>query len=310
MFRGNVFMMFLSKKKSLLIAAAMSVSFLAAPLTPSYAAEQTAQTYTQKDLNDEMIMAAAWMQNSAEYRELCYQAYNVALDQVVKAVAHHKKGDKPLAIVLDADETVLDNSAFEAGLIGTGNSYSSKTWKEWCDAGVARAMPGAAEYLQAVDKLGVEIFYASNRNVKDHLEGSMRNFKAIGFPQADRKHMIFKTDSSDKQIRFDQVMKDYDVVVFMGDNAGDLPIGTYHKGQEERNALVDQHKAEFGKRFIVFPNPTYGDWEPALKKDGKFGSYWGLTNEQKSEVRQKSLRTWRPVKTAQDPNTKPGNEQK
>ncbi len=299
----------LSKKKGLLAAVALGLTLVTTPAAATYAAEAPA-AYTQQDINDEMIMAAAWMQNSAEYRELCYQAYNVALDQVVKAVAHHKKGDKPLAIVLDADETVLDNSAFEAGLIGTGNSYSSKTWKEWCDAGVARAMPGAAEYLQAVDKLGVEIFYASNRNVKDHLESSMRNFKAIGFPQADRKHMIFKTDTSNKQVRFDQVMKDYDVVVFMGDNAGDLPIGTYHKGQAERNALVDQHKAEFGKRFIVFPNPTYGDWEPALKKDGKFGSYWGLTPEQKSEVRKQSLRTWRPLKTAQDNNTQPGNEQK
>lgn len=299
----------LSKKKGLLAVVALGLTLVTTPAAATYAAEVPA-AYTQQDINDEMIMAAAWMQNSAEYRELCYQAYNVALDQVVKAVAHHKKGDKPLAIVLDADETVLDNSAFEAGLIGTGNSYSSKTWKEWCDAGVARAMPGAAEYLQAVDKLGVEIFYASNRNVKDHLESSMRNFKAIGFPQADRKHMIFKTDTSNKQVRFDQVMKDYDVVVFMGDNAGDLPIGTYHKGQEERNALVDQHKAEFGKRFIVFPNPTYGDWEPALKKDGKFGSYWGLTPEQKSEVRKQSLRTWRPLKTAQDNNTQPGNEQK
>lgn len=299
----------LSKKKGLLAAVALGLTLVTTPAAATYAAEAPA-AYTQQDINDEMIMAAAWMQNSAEYRELCYQAYNVALDQVVKAVAHHKKGDKPLAIVLDADETVLDNSAFEAGLIGTGNSYSSKTWKEWCDAGVARAMPGAAEYLQAVDKLGVEIFYASNRNVKDHLESSMRNFKAIGFPQADRKHMIFKTDTSNKQVRFDQVMKDYDVVVFMGDNAGDLPIGTYHKGQVERNALVDQHKAEFGKRFIVFPNPTYGDWEPALKKDGKFGSYWGLTPEQKSEVRKQSLRTWRPMKTAQDKTTQPGNEQK
>ena len=299
----------LSKKKGLLAVVALGLTLVTTPAAATYAAEVPA-AYTQQDINDEMIMAAAWMQNSAEYRELCYQAYNVALDQVVKAVAHHKKGDKPLAIVLDADETVLDNSAFEAGLIGTGNSYSSKTWKEWCDAGVARAMPGAAEYLQAVDKLGVEIFYASNRNVKDHLESSMRNFKAIGFPQADRKHMSFKTDTSNKQVRFDQVMKDYDVVVFMGDNAGDLPIGTYHKGKEERNALVDQHKAEFGKRFIVFPNPTYGDWEPALKKDGKFGSYWGLTPEQKSEVRKQSLRTWRPLKTAQDNNTQPGNEQK
>lgn len=278
-------MKFFSKKKSLLIAAALGVSFLAAP-APSYAAE-----YTQADINDEMVMAVAWMQNSAEYRELCYQAYNIALERVKAAVANHKKGDKPLAIVLDADETVLDNSAFEAGLIGTNNAYNGKDWDEWCNAAEALAMPGAAEYLQAVDKLGVEIFYASNRSLAQ-VPGSAKNFKAIGFPQADAKHMIFKDDSSNKMGRFNKVMEDYDVVVFMGDNTGDLPINSYHKSQDERNALVDAHKDEFGKRFIVFPNPSYGDWEPALKKDE--GSYWKLTPAQKSEARKKALRTWRP----------------
>lgn len=286
---GGECMKFFSKKKTLLIAAAMSLSFLASPMTPTFAAEKAA--YTQEQLNDQLVLAVAWMQNSAEYRELCYQAYNIALERVEAAVANHKEGDKPLAIVLDADETVLDNTAFEAGLIGTDNAYDGKNWEEWCNAAEALAMPGAAEYLQAVDKLGVEIFYASNRSMAQ-VPGTMKNFKKIGFPQADAKHMIFNDTSSNKMGRFEKVMQDYDVVVFMGDNAGDLPINSFQKSQSERNALVDQHKDEFGKRFIVFPNPSYGDWEPALKQDGKFGSYWGLTAEQKSELRKKSLRGW------------------
>ena len=299
-------MKFLGKKHSLLLAVTMGVSVLAMPLSTSYAADVPAN-YTQEQLNNEMGMAVAWFQNSAEYRELCYQAYNTALDRVKAAVANHKKGDKPLAIVLDADETVLDNSAFEAGLIGTGNAYSNATWDEWCAAAKATAMPGATEYLQAVDKLGVEIFYVTNRSMKTQYEGSVKNMKALGFPQVDKKHMLLKTDKSDKMERFQQVMKDYDVVVFMGDNTGDLPIGSYHKSQKERNALVDAHKSEFGKRFIVLPNPTYGDWEPALDKSG---NYWKQTPAGKSEIRRKSLRTWRPLKSAQDKaNTKPGTEQ-
>lgn len=284
-------MKFMSKKKNLLLAAALSFSFAtAAPLT-TYAAEAPVPAYTQEDLNRELTMAVAWFQNSAEYRELCYQAYNAALDQVVKAVARHKSTDKPLAIVLDADETVLDNSAFEAGLIGTANAYSDKTWNEWCAAAQALAMPGATEYLQAVDKLGVEIFYVSNRSMETQFEGSAKNMKAIGFPQVDRKHMPFKTNNSNKQPRYDAIEKDYNVVVYMGDNAGDLPIGTYHKSQADRNALVDAHKGEFGHRFIALPNPTYGDWEPALVKDG---NYWKLTPAQKSEIRNKAMRKWTP----------------
>lgn len=287
---GGCSMKFFGKKKILLVAVVMGAWFLASPMTPTFAAEKTA--CAQEQLNDQMVLAAAWMQNSAEYRELCYQAYNIALGRVEAAVANHQKGDKPLAIVLDVDETVLDNSAFDAGYIGTNNAYSVKDLDEWCNTAEAPAMPGAAEYLQAVDKLGVDIFYVSNRSMAQ-IPCSKENFKRTGFPQADEKHLIFQDDSSNKIGRFEQVMKEYDVVVFMGDRMSDLPIDSYHKSQSERNALVDQHKDEFGKRFIVLPNPIYGDWEPALKQDDKPGSYWELTAEQKSEVRKKSLRVWR-----------------
>ncbi len=276
------------KKKNLALAAVIGVSFFAAAPAPANAA------YTQEDLNDELTMAAAWMQNSAEYRELCYQAYNIALERVEAAVANHKPGDKPLAIVLDADETVVGNSAFESGLIGTDRSYSTKEWTAWCQAAKAAAMPGATEYLQAVDKLGVAIFYVTNRSMEDQYEGTAKNMKEIGFPQVDAEHLLLKTDNSNKQPRFDKVLEKYDVVVFMGDNAGDLPLGTYKKNQEERNGLIDANKKDFGRRFIAFPNPTYGDWEPALLKTGEFGDYWKLSPEEKSKARKAALKMWRP----------------
>ena len=278
----------MGKKKQLLVAAALCVSFIGAPLAQAPA---EAASFSQEDLNDELMMAVGWMQNSAEYRELCYQAYNVALLQVKQAVANHKQGDKPLAIVLDADETVLDNSAFEAGLIDTDGAYSTKTWTEWCAAGEALAMPGATEYLQAVDKLGVQIFYVTNRSMDTQYEGSAANMKALGFPQIDKQHMLFKTTTSNKQPRYDAIEQKYDVVVYMGDNAGDLPIGTYHKKQTMRNAIIDANKNKFGLKYIVLPNPSYGDWEPAQYDEGD-GNYWALSPKQKREVRNKALRKW------------------
>ena len=277
----------LTRKKQLLVAAALCVSFVGAPLaqTPAEAA------FNQEDLNDELMMAVGWMQNSAEYRELCYQAYNVALFQVKQAVAQHQQGDKPLAIVLDADETVLDNSAFEAGLIDTDSAYSTKTWTEWCAAGEALAMPGATDFLQAVDQLGVQIFYVTNRSMDTQYEGSARNMKELGFPQVDKEHMLFKTDTSNKQPRYDAIEKRYNVVVYLGDNAGDLPLGTYHKKQTQRNAIIDAHKSQFGLKYIALPNPSYGDWEPAQYTDGD-GNYWALSPKQKREARKKALRTW------------------
>lgn len=282
-------------KKRLLTAAICGFSLIFTPALPAFAASSSVPAnYTQADLNRELTMAAAWMQNAAEYRELCYQAYNIALERVEHAVKEHKAGEKPLAIVLDADETVLDNGAFEAGLIGTSNAYSHANWTKWCEAAEAPAMPGATKFLQAVDKLDVQIFYVTNRDMKDQYESSAKNMKAVGFPQVDREHMLFKTDSSDKMGRFEAVMKKYHVVVFLGDNEGDLPLHSYGKGQKERNAIVDAHEKEFGRRFIALPNPEYGDWVPALLKDGKFGDYWKLSPAEKSKVRNEALRKWRP----------------
>ncbi len=279
-----------SKGKTLLAAALIGVSFLAGSYT-SCKAETPA--YTQTQLNEQLIMGLSWMQNSAEYRALCYQAYNTALERVKEAAANRKPGDKPLAIILDADETVLNNTPYIAGLIGEDRDFNGPDWAEWCNAAETEAMPGAVEYLQAVDKLGVEIFYASNRSL-GQLPGTKKNFEALGFPQADEKHMLFqdksKKDSRNKHSRFREVMEKYDVVLFMGDNAGDffMEIGG---PKDVRNADVDIHKDEFGKRFIVFPNPLYGGWEAALDKNG---GYYRLTPEQKNELRKSLLKAWKP----------------
>lgn len=249
----------------------------------------TTAPYTLKNLNEQTVMALAWMQNSAEYRELCYQAYNMAGMMVDKAIASQTPGAKPLAIVADLDETLIDNSAYDAGLVGRNAAYSGKTWTEWEKAALALAMPGAADFLNSVANKGVQVFYVTNRNLAG-LDGTIENLKKLGYPYADTDHVLVQTTSSgNKQPRFDAITKRFDVVSYLGDNANDLPIGTYGLGQQERNAIVDQHKAEFGTKFIALPNPVYGDWEPALAK-----GYWGLSSHGKDQARKSSLRTWVP----------------
>ncbi|HUX50518.1 MAG TPA: 5'-nucleotidase, lipoprotein e(P4) family [Spirochaetia bacterium] len=249
---------------------------------------QSAPQYTTKDLNEQTVMGLVWMQNSAEYRELCYQAYNMAGMLVDKAVAAKGAGDKPLAIIADLDEALIDNSAYDAGLIGTDSAYSSKTWLEWENAALARAMPGAADFLQGVAKKGVAVFYVTNRD-QAGLEGTMKNLEALGYPFVDATHVLVQTSTGDKQPRFDSITQNYQVVVYIGDNANDMPIGTYHKSMAERNALVDQNKEKYGAQFIVLPNPVYGDWEGVLAN-----GYWGLSPKGKDEARKADLRTWVP----------------
>lgn len=159
--------------------------------------------YALQKLYNENVMGFAWMDNAAEYHALCYQAYNAVKAQVDNALKNRKKKDKLLAIILDVDETILSNVPNISSVIGSGKTYSRKNWIEWCNAAIAQSLPGAVECLKYVDSKGVEIFYISNRRVDKELESTIENFKKLGLPQADKNHMLFKTDTSYKQPRFD-----------------------------------------------------------------------------------------------------------
>lgn len=243
--------------------------------------------YANQKLYSENVMGAAWMNTSAEYRALCYQAYNAVKAQVDNAVKNHKKKDKPLAIVLDVDETILLNLPQKIGELGTGKDYKRKFWVDWCDAAIAQAMPGAVDCMQYVDSKGVEIFYVSNRHDDTELESTIKNFEKLGFPQADRKHMLFKTNTSYKQPRFDEIEKNYNVILYMGDNVGDFPLETYGKLYSERNSIVDENQNNFGTKFIAFPNSIYGSWEEALAEN-----YTKMTPQQKEAARMNVIETW------------------
>jgi len=254
----------------------------AALSSPAFA--QDAPVYTNKDLNEQMVMALTWVQSSAEYRELCYQAFNLASMIVDKAAT--QKTDKPLALIADLDETLLDNSAYDARMVGRDTAFSNQTWQQWENAGQALAIPGAVDFLTDAAKK-VEIFYVTNR---DAVDGTLGNLKKLGFPFADAQHLLVKTTTSNKQSRFDQIAQNHRVVLYMGDNANDLPLGTYGKAQKDRNALVDQNKAKFGTEFVALPNPVYGDWEPAVVPSG----YFGLPPAGKSAARKAVFYSWVP----------------
>lgn len=276
-------------KKAFLVLILASVLFIA-PASFTVAEDSpAAPTYTQKDINEQLVMALLWMQTSAEYRELCYQAFNVADMIVDKAVAAAKDGDKPLAVIADLDEALLDNSAYDVGLIGRDAAYSGKTWTQWENAAEALAIPGAVDFVKYAVSKKVEVYYVTNRD-QAGFEGTLKNLAALGFPFADAKHLLVSTGSSNKQPRFDQVAMDYTVIAYIGDNENDLPIGAYHKSLKDRNALVDQNKDKFGTEFVVIPNPSYGDWEPVIAN-----GYYGLSPAAMSAARKAAMRSWVPT---------------
>jgi len=248
-------------------------------------AAQEALKQKQQYQAETETMGLLWMRTSAEYRALAYQGYNVAMNAVKMAVTDPSHQRKPLAIVLDADETVVDNTKLMGESIVNGNGrFDAPWWRQAVYQGKSQAMPGAVEFLNEVHKQGVEIFYVSNRYAPVNLDVTIQNFKELGFPSVDKDHVLLFEKDSDKQPRFDMIAKKYYVIVYMGDNAGDFPIGTKGKTLAERNSIIDAHKEDFGTTFVVFPNPAYGSWVSALAK-----GYQNLSPEEQKQVNNQYL---------------------
>ena len=270
------------------VTAASSAAHAANPQDAPMPLPLTEEEISTQQLADAEYMALLWMRTSAEYRALCYQGYNAALMAIDRAQMNPAgRSGKPLAIVLDCDETVTDNTRAMAAAAAAGNGrYDALWWRGTVHEGRSEAMPGAVEFLSEVARRGVAIFYVSNRWSEVNYEPTIENLKALGFPSVDAEHVLLMEDRkmSDKQPRFDQIAKNYDVVVYMGDNAGDLPLGTKGMNRAARNAAIDAAQEAFGTQYIVFPNPAYGSWISALAKD-----YMTMSPEAREEFYAKTL---------------------
>jgi 5'-nucleotidase (lipoprotein e(P4) family) len=214
--------------------------------------------------NDSHIYAAVYQQKSAEVEALCYQAYNIA-ELRLNQILENNSYEKPLAIVVDVDETVLDNSPFEAKSILENTDYPTY-WKEWIETANAKALPGAVEFLNDAASKGVETFYITNRKI-EFQKATMKNLKAKGFPHVDEAHLFLRTDKSNKEARRQEVLKTHEIVILMGDNLNDFTDLFEANSESERAKNVETLKSEFGKKFIILPNATYGAWMDAIIGD-------------------------------------------
>ena len=224
----------------------------------------TTQQIQQSNLvNDGKLYASVYMQRAAEYHALCLQAYNIAhqrLDEILRT----SSDSKPKAIITDIDETILDNSADEVHRDLQGKGFDPAEWNKWTAMAAADTIPGAFTFLKYAASKNVEIFYITNRDEKDK-EGTLKNLQKFNFPNADNAHLFVRQNTSSKEARRQQVMADHDVVLLLGDNLADFSsLYDNRKPMEERLKATQELSAQFGNRFIVLPNPVYGDWESAM----------------------------------------------
>ena len=227
-----------------------------------------------------------YTQKAAEYRALAFQAFNLArlrLDEDLdkKNLKKLPKAERkmPRAIVVDIDETVLDNSPSNAKQIRTNSPFNTKDWYAWGELRKAKAVPGAVDFINYAVSKGVKIFYISNRDEVQR-QATIDNLKSVGFNDIASERVLLRIDGqSPKGPRRDIVTATYRIVLLAGDNLDDFASTFERRSVAERFAEVDRMRDQWGKKFIVLPNAMYGTWENAIYE------YQRLTEAQKAEKR-------------------------
>lgn len=240
---------------------------------------QVTLTYDQQR-SQENTMSVLWYQKAAETKALYLQGYNVATDRLKEILK--TPSDKPYSIVLDLDETVLDNSPYQVQNVKDGTAFNPKDWDVWVKKAAAKAVPGAKDFLQFADQNGVQIYYISDRTTSQ-VDDTIKNLEKEGIPVQGRDHLMFLEDGvKSKEGRRQAVQEKTNLVLLFGDNLVDF--ADFSKTSEaDRDKKLNELQKEFGEKFIIFPNPMYGSWESAVYQGKK------LDAKEQTEERLKAL---------------------
>lgn len=255
----------------------------------SLAAAQTAAPAARPANNEYQEGAILWTQASGEARALAYQAFALARMALDRDLRVNRRNRMRRAVVVDVDETVLDNSAFQATLLKNRQTYDPRLWADWVNRAEATALPGAVEFLRYAASRGVRVFYVTNRKAVEKAATAL-NLKKLGFPDVSDETLLVRTDTAgpSKEPRRRAVSARHRVVLLVGDNLNDFAeVFEQSRTVADRIAAVERNKDQFGTRFIILPNVMYGDWESAV-----YGYDSRLTEEEKAAKRKTQLKTY------------------
>ncbi|MCX7364369.1 MAG: 5-nucleotide phosphatase [Alphaproteobacteria bacterium] len=261
----------------------------------------TGAAYAQAPAASDLLLATLWTQRSVEYKANALTAYTLARYRLDEALADktwtaapaEQKGDfatLPPAIVFDVDETLIDNSAYQVWMMKNDQTFSTKTWNQFCAAQVSTAIPGAVEFAKYADSKGVKLFYVTNRGIETK-EDTRKNMEKLGFPMGGNVDTFMmqneKADwGSAKGTRRAAIAKDYRVVLNVGDNFGDFD-DRYRSSEADRLKAYEDGKARFGREWIMIANPTYGSFDTA-----PFGHDFKKPREEQRKAKWDVLEGW------------------
>lgn len=211
-------------------------------------------------LSQQNVDATLWTATSAEMYYASIQAYDLALLKLKTKV--NQDYSKPMAVVMDLDETVLDNSPYMFQQIANGKTFDGDSWYEWCMEANAKLLPGAFDFIKKCKTLDVDVYFISNRSIET-LEGTLDNLKKLNII-TDNDHVLLKENISDKTDRRNLVSEQNDIVLFIGDNLRDFSEIYKDRQANYGKAVVDEELDNLRENFIIIPNPMYGEWQKPI----------------------------------------------
>lgn len=278
--------------KSALRCTALAATLLA--LTTSATLAQTPQ--------HDLLIATLWMQRSVEYKANSLAVFALAKIRLDEALADknwtgapaEQTGayqDLPPALILDLDETLIDNSRYQAWMVLNDKTFSQSTYTPFVNAEVSEAVPGALDFLKYAESKGVKLFYVSNR-IAEEEASTRRNLERLGFPMGGNVDtMLFARKKPDwgsaKGTRRAFVAKDYRVLLMLGDDFGDFTDAS--RGSEaERLKAYEDNRQRWGREWLMLANPTYGSFDRA-----PFGHDFKKSPDEQRKAKRDVLDPWK-----------------
>ena len=286
-----------------------------APQKPKHDAVATASTSatpavatsaSQTPPPNDNLNAVAWTQTAIEHDLIYREVFRDAGEKLERALADPgwdalgeddrttplSRTMKP-AIIVDVDETVLDNSPYQARLVRDGRDFDEYSWSVWCREKRAKALPGAREFANDAAKRGITVFYLSNR-AQDLNDATLDNLRAAGFPIAEKETVFLGLGTvvdgceqvgTEKGCRRRLVGRAHRVLMQFGDQIGDF-VDVVANTPDGRRAAMAPYVKWIGERWFVLPNATYGSWESAL-----FDNDWRQPATARRQAKIDALRT-------------------
>jgi len=208
-------------------------------------------------LNDKLPNDVRWVKESNEYKALCHQIYNQALTNIQAKINHNNYSlnilNRNYAVIMDLDETVLDNSDYQVDILNKNQTFSIESWSLWVKEEKAGLVPGAFNYITFLRDNNIQIIFISNR-MNERLESTKNNMRKLGIYADEDIYLLRKNKQDKKTVRRNEIdkltgrMSTYDsftIIQYLGDAMGD-----FESNESDR----------FGADQFIFPNPMYGKW--------------------------------------------------